>query len=180
MKEAPGKRFNTPMDQEARREAIVASRDPNRLCVTVCGGTGCRVYGSEKVIDALRAEIGSHGIEAEVRMTGCHGFCEQGPVMVIQPRGIFYKSVKPEDVPDIVHKTVAQGEIPRDAGLGQLAVLFNLTPEKAAELMGSAGTKTPTTPNPIGGSGGQNNNPPKGGTPSEPPKGGTTNGGVGQ
>jgi NADH-quinone oxidoreductase subunit F len=111
MSEASGNRVNTPSDLEARREAIVACRDPSRTCVTVCGGTGCRVYGSEKVIDALRAEIARKGIEADVRMTGCHGFCEQGPVMVMQPQGIFYKSVKLEDVPDIIHKTVERDEI---------------------------------------------------------------------
>jgi NADH-quinone oxidoreductase subunit F len=111
MTEASGKRVNSPSDLEARRESIVALRDPSRTCITVCGGTGCRVYGSENVIDALRAEIGRIGLEADVRMTGCHGFCEQGPVMVIQPHGIFYKSVKLEDVADIVHKTAARNEI---------------------------------------------------------------------
>ncbi|HEC34464.1 MAG TPA: NADH-quinone oxidoreductase subunit NuoF [Chloroflexi bacterium] len=90
---------------------MVASRDLNRTCVTICGGTGCRVHGSEKVIDGLRAEISRNGIDADVRMTGCHGFCEQGPVVVIQPQAVFYRSVKPEDVPDIVHRTVARGEI---------------------------------------------------------------------
>jgi len=111
MTRASGKRMNTPSDLEARRKAIVATRDPNRTCVTICGGTGCRVYGSEKVIDALRGEISRNGIEADVRMTGCHGFCEQGPVLVIQPQGIFYKSVKVEDVSDIIHKTVGRGEV---------------------------------------------------------------------
>jgi NADH-quinone oxidoreductase subunit F len=111
MTEASGKRVNNPSDLEARRSAIVASRDPDRTCVTVCGGTGCRVNGSEKVIDALRAEISRNGIEADVRMTGCHGFCEQGPVVVIQPQGIFYKSVKLEDVPHIVHETLEKGKV---------------------------------------------------------------------
>ncbi|RPI54713.1 MAG: NADH-quinone oxidoreductase subunit F, partial [Chloroflexi bacterium] len=111
MTRAPATRMNSPSDLEAKRKALVAAHDPNRTCVTVCGGTGCRVYGSEKVIEALRAEIATKGLDADVRMTGCHGFCEQGPVMVIQPRGIFYKSVKVEDVPDIVEKTVGQNEI---------------------------------------------------------------------
>jgi NADH-quinone oxidoreductase subunit F len=111
MPKAPDKRIDTPSDLEARWQAILASRDPSRTCITICGGTGCRVHGSEKVIAALRAEIAGAGIAADVRMTGCHGFCEQGPVVVIQPRGIFYRSVKPEDVPAIVHKTLARNEI---------------------------------------------------------------------
>ena len=111
MTRASGKRVNTPSDLETRREAIVASRDSSRTCVTICGGTGCRVYGSEKVIETLRAGISKRGIEADVRMTGCHGFCEQGPVVVIQPQGIFYRSVKLEDVPDIIHETLEQGKV---------------------------------------------------------------------
>ncbi|MBN1317856.1 MAG: FAD-dependent oxidoreductase [Anaerolineales bacterium] len=111
MTQASGKRLNSPSNLEERRKAILASRDPNRTCITVCGGTGCRVYGSEKVINALHTEINKNGIEADVRMTGCHGFCEQGPVMVIHPQGIFYKSVKVEDVPEIIHKTVEKDEI---------------------------------------------------------------------
>jgi len=63
------------------------------------------------VIEALRAGISKRGIEADVRMTGCHGFCEQGPVVVIQPQGIFYKSVKLEDVPDIIYETLEQGKV---------------------------------------------------------------------
>jgi NADH-quinone oxidoreductase subunit F len=111
MTEASDKWVNTPSDLEAKRKAIIAGRDSGRSCVTVCGGTGCRVYGSEKVIDALRAQIARNGIEADVRMTGCHGFCEQGPVVVIQPQGIFYRSVKLEDVLDIVSRTLGRGEV---------------------------------------------------------------------
>jgi NADH-quinone oxidoreductase subunit F len=113
MTSAAASRMHSASDLEAKRKAIVASRDPNRTCVTVCGGTGCRVYGSERVINALRAEIARNGLEADVRMTGCHGFCEQGPVMVIQPRGIFYKSVQVEDVPDIIGKDGGPGRDPR-------------------------------------------------------------------
>jgi NADH-quinone oxidoreductase subunit F len=46
-----------------------------------------------------------------LKTTGCHGFCEQGPLVVIQPKGIFYKGVKPKDVKDIVEKTLVGGEI---------------------------------------------------------------------
>jgi NADH-quinone oxidoreductase subunit F len=111
MTKASGKRVSTPSDLEARRKAILASRAPDRTCVTICGGTGCRVYGSEELIDAFRAEISRNGVEADVRMTGCHGFCEQGPVVVIQPEGIFYKSVKLEDVTDVIQQTLRQGKV---------------------------------------------------------------------
>ena len=47
----------------------------------------------------------------DVRTTGCHGFCERGPVVVIHPQGIFYQHVKPEDIPEVVAETVAQGNV---------------------------------------------------------------------
>jgi len=50
-------------------------------------------------------------------------------------------------------ENVAAGLIPRDAGIGQLEILFNLKPEQALRIMGSAGTDEPTTPNPVGGDG---------------------------
>ncbi|UCC76233.1 MAG: NADH-quinone oxidoreductase subunit NuoF, partial [Anaerolineales bacterium] len=105
------KRLNSPSDLEARRGAIVANLDPNRTCVTVCGGTGCRVHGSERVLEALRAEVVRNDIQADVRMTGCHGFCEQGPVVVIQPLGIFYRSVSVENVPVIIHETLERHRV---------------------------------------------------------------------
>ena len=46
-----------------------------------------------------------------MRATGCHGFCESGPLVVIQPQKIFYQRVKAEDVPDIIAKTIATGEV---------------------------------------------------------------------
>ena len=111
MIQSSAKRLSSSSDLTAQREAIIASRDPNRTCITLCGGTGCRVYGSERVLDALRAELGRNGVTADVRMTGCHGFCEQGPLLVVQPQGIFYKSVQPEDVYEIVSRTAARNEI---------------------------------------------------------------------
>ncbi len=104
-------KLNAPIDLAAKRDAIVADRDPNRTCITLCGGTGCRVYGSEKVLHALEAEIDRSGVAADVRMTGCHGFCEQGPLLVVQPQGIFYKSVQLDDVYEIVAKTAGRQQV---------------------------------------------------------------------
>ncbi len=75
----------------------------NRHTVFVCQGTGCLSSGSDAVYEALRAEISRQGIShAEVDFTGCHGFCEQGPNVVIEPEGIFYTHVQAEDAPEIV------------------------------------------------------------------------------
>ncbi len=106
-------RLQSPQDLERLREALVAARVPEKPCVTICGGTGCLACGSQAVIDAFREELARQGMaeQVDIRTTGCHGFCERGAVVVIHPQGIFYQRVKPEDVPDVVRETVAQGNV---------------------------------------------------------------------
>jgi NADH-quinone oxidoreductase subunit F len=73
-------------------------------CISVCGGTGCHAYKCEKVSEAFVEEIKKRKAEAdiEVKTTGCHGFCERGPIVVIYPDNIFYQRVKPEDAAVVV------------------------------------------------------------------------------
>jgi len=73
-------------------------------CISVCGGTGCHAYKCEKVSEAFVEEIKRRKAEAdiEVKTTGCHGFCERGPIVVIYPDNIFYQRVKPEDAAAVV------------------------------------------------------------------------------
>ncbi|MFO8006722.1 MAG: NADH-ubiquinone oxidoreductase-F iron-sulfur binding region domain-containing protein [Candidatus Brocadiia bacterium] len=94
--------------QESLREAL----DPDRAVVTICGGTGCSAFGSGDVQQAFEAEIQRRGLQDEVsvKRTGCHGFCEKGPVVVLLPSKVFYPNVQVEDVPEIVEKTVVGGE----------------------------------------------------------------------
>jgi NADH-quinone oxidoreductase subunit F len=65
------------------------------------------------VIDAVKKELKKQklGRKVSVRVTGCHGFCEQGPIMVLEPGNIFYCHLKPEDAPEIVTKTLLKGEV---------------------------------------------------------------------
>ena len=94
--------------------SLVAAIDPVRPCITVCGGTGCRVYGSEKIWNAFRDEIEQQEVNAtvefDVKVTGCHGFCEKGPLVVIHPQGILYTHVDAKDVPEIISQTVVEGK----------------------------------------------------------------------
>jgi len=78
---------------------------PNKKFITVCAGTGCRAYGSLKVKEALETELRKQNMQVDVLATGCLGFCEKGPMIVIHPDKYFYHSVKVEDVPEIVSKT---------------------------------------------------------------------------
>ena len=81
--------------------------------ISVCGGTGCRGGGCLAVVDAVKAAVAEHGLSEDIpiRLTGCHGFCERGPLVVIYQEKIFYQQVKPKDVDDIITKTVMNGEI---------------------------------------------------------------------
>ncbi len=76
---------------------------PSHPTVFVCQGTGCLSAGSDAVYEALRAELErQHVRDAKVDFSGCHGFCEQGPNVVVEPDGIFYTHVEAGDAVDIV------------------------------------------------------------------------------
>ena len=106
-------KLTSPQDLERLRATCLASLDPHKPCVTVCSGTGCLAGGCKQATDAFRQEIERQGLadKVDVRTTGCHGFCERGPVVVIHPQGIFYQHVKPEDVPQVVAETLGQGNV---------------------------------------------------------------------
>ncbi len=107
----------TPFDSVAtfrrRQDELKAALDPDRKVVTLCGGTGCGALGSADVYEAFRRELDERGLTETIglKRTGCHGFCEQGPVLVILPEKVFYPNVQPEDVPEIVEKTLLQGKL---------------------------------------------------------------------
>ncbi len=95
------------------RESIKENYRRFRKAVTLCGGTGCRAEESENLRNILEEELKNNNLENEVRVifSGCHGFCEQGPIMVIKPDGITYCKVKEEDIPEIVSETLIRGSI---------------------------------------------------------------------
>ncbi len=106
-------RLNSYRELEHLREQLREQRQSITTTVMVCGGTGCQASHSRAVIDAVRDELSRHGLEQNVRLcvTGCHGFCEQGPVMVIEPGNVFYCHVSLEDAFEIVYQTVMKGEL---------------------------------------------------------------------
>ncbi len=106
-------RLDTKDDLSALRTSLAAARSHVRASITVCGGTGCQASGCRAVIAALQQELRAQGYEESVhlRVTGCHGFCEQGPIMVVEPGNIFYCHLAPADMPEIVADTIGRGEI---------------------------------------------------------------------
>lgn len=106
-------KINTINELELLRQQLQTERKKIQTTITTCAGTGCQASRSRAVLDALKLELNKNGFDKTIRIraTGCHGFCEQGPIMVFDPANIFYCHVTPEDVPDIVSKTVSTGEI---------------------------------------------------------------------
>ncbi len=84
-----------------------------RSHVLVCGGTGCTSSNSQKIIEAMEAEIKAKGLENEVQVirTGCFGLCALGPIMIVYPEGCFYSEVKVDDVPEIVEEHLLKGRM---------------------------------------------------------------------
>ena len=76
--------------------------------IRICAGTACHASGRLAVRDAVVEELANRGLTAKVAVveTGCHGFCEQGPILVIQPKGIFYPHVRSQDVTAIIEQSI--------------------------------------------------------------------------
>ena len=93
--------------------------------ILICAGTGCIAGGAMKIYDNFKSECEARGLKVyvglkhdtdeekslHVKMSGCHGFCEMGPLVHIEPMGVMYIHVKPEDCHEILEKTVLGGEV---------------------------------------------------------------------
>jgi NADH-quinone oxidoreductase subunit F len=108
---------------EKRRQGLVNEKK-NAVSISVCGGTNCVALGADSVVASFRDELAHRSLHTSVNVmeTGCPGLCEQGPLVIINwentsnedgnlPKGIFYRRVKPSDVPEIVTKTVMGREV---------------------------------------------------------------------
>jgi NADH:ubiquinone oxidoreductase subunit F (NADH-binding)/(2Fe-2S) ferredoxin/Pyruvate/2-oxoacid:ferredoxin oxidoreductase delta subunit len=87
-----------------------------RAHLLVCAGTGCVSCGAFAVKEALEREIARRGLQDEILVvaTGCNGFCERGPILMVHPDGIFYQRLTAEDVPFLVEEHLIKGRpVPR-------------------------------------------------------------------
>jgi NADP-reducing hydrogenase subunit HndC len=101
-------RLHSAAELEELRADILSGRDPEKLCIAICAGAACHGLDSGRLVGAFEQEVKKldMGAKVDIRTTGCHGFCEKGPNVVISPGEICYFEVKPEDVRDIVAHTV--------------------------------------------------------------------------
>lgn len=112
------------------REELIAYRESARAAyaaqekkIIVCAGTGCVAGGSIGIYDRLKALMEEKGLDVSVllmedphdhsiglKKSGCHGFCEMGPLLRIEPQGWLYTKVKVDDCEEIIDKTIINGE----------------------------------------------------------------------
>ena len=107
------KTLRSAIELEQLRVRILSQRKLGKPCISICGGTGCHAYGCEDVAKAFENEIERQGLskQVELKVTGCHGFCEHGSLAVVYPEKIFYQRVTPNDAPEIISETVLKGNI---------------------------------------------------------------------
>ena len=105
-------KLQSPEDLAALQQQSQADQAKYKSSVTMCAGTACQACGCLPVAKAMEAELAKQELDGEVhfRTTGCHGFCEQGPLVIIEPGNIFYCLVGEGDVEEIVTRTVKGGE----------------------------------------------------------------------
>jgi NADH-quinone oxidoreductase subunit F len=106
-------RINSPAELEEYRKGILSKRDPDKPCITLCSGSACNASGSVEVAHAIEEEIEKQGLSGsvEIRRTGCHGFCERGPIVVIHPEEICYFNIEPKDVAEIISETIKEKKV---------------------------------------------------------------------
>ncbi len=109
-------KIQTASDLKDVRDTIIKNTRKGKTIITLCGGTGCHASGCKAVVSAFKRELKKNKLQdtIDLKVTGCHGFCEKGPIVVLQPKGIFYKQVNSKDVKNIVEQTLLNGIIVDD------------------------------------------------------------------
>ena len=107
------KKLNSPVELAKLRARRIKQRDSKRTTIVTSVGTCGLARGAGDVAKAIQSELAKQNLTGSVgfRATGCHGFCEIEPVVVIYPERIVYQHVTPADIPEIISETIANGRI---------------------------------------------------------------------
>ena len=118
------KRINTRAELEQKREHFIQCLATQDKQILICGGTGCVAGGSLKIYDRLKELMEERDIACTVQLeeephdhsiglkkSGCHGFCEMGPLLRIEPMGWLYIKVKVEDCEDIIEQSILGDQV---------------------------------------------------------------------
>ncbi|MDA3864504.1 MAG: NADH-quinone oxidoreductase subunit NuoF [Deltaproteobacteria bacterium] len=104
-------KLKSPQELDSLIKELESKLNPEQKKISICQGTGCLASGADKVGKTFVDEIKKSNLDVKLIHTGCHGFCERGPLVVIHPEGIMYQKVKEKDIPEILDKTIKDGEI---------------------------------------------------------------------
>jgi NADH:ubiquinone oxidoreductase subunit F (NADH-binding)/(2Fe-2S) ferredoxin/Fe-S-cluster-containing hydrogenase component 2 len=106
-------RINHPDELAAWKSEILSGRLPTKKTIVISSGTCGQASGSLQIIEAVETELKKKGLtdEVDVKVTGCHGFCQLEPNLIVYPDETFYKNLKPQDIPKIVEKSVLHDEV---------------------------------------------------------------------
>lgn len=119
-------RINSREELRTRREEFKKALNAQSKQILICGGTGCVAGGSLKIYDRMKQLMDEHGIKCTLvldvhdhdheesvglKKSGCHGFCEMGPLLRIEPMGWLYTKVKVDDCEEILEKSILNNEV---------------------------------------------------------------------
>lgn len=107
-------RLKSVGDLKEWRQNILKKRESFKTVISICSGTGCLARGAQAVINEFQKvakKLVDDKIEINLKISGCPGFCERGPLLTIFPQKVFYQQVKPEDAERIIKKTAIDGDI---------------------------------------------------------------------
>jgi NADH-quinone oxidoreductase subunit F len=106
-------RLRNREDLDKITKKISIQKNLIKIRVAICAGTSCQALGCQKITDRFIEEVKKQKLikTVEISETGCPGFCERGPIVVIYPKGIFYEKVKLQDVEEIISQTIMNGKI---------------------------------------------------------------------
>src|SRR4030042_6729330 len=96
--------------RKLRKQLTEETFRPEVPRIRLCSGTACTATGTNKVVAAIEEESGKRGISVDIVKTGCQGLCQKGPVMKVEPQGVFYQKVNPEHAKSIMAYTVQGGQ----------------------------------------------------------------------
>ena len=104
-------RIKKAMAKVADTSAYLASDAKTEI--RVCAGTACHASGRVALRKAIEKSLADRGLTDTVAVveTGCHGFCEEGPIAVVRPQGLFYPRLKPKDVDEIIETSVVGDDV---------------------------------------------------------------------
>ncbi|MEP0813827.1 MAG: 4Fe-4S binding protein [bacterium] len=99
-------RLNSIAELEIHRAQVIERQKKQHKVISLCAGTGCEACGCKDVHIKFVQELNARNLSIPVKLTGCHGFCERGPIVIIRPANTIYFKVRPRDCAEIIETSI--------------------------------------------------------------------------